>query len=70
MDGARVVESAIEAEFGLPGSHGLFQQLLYYPPGAAGYVAHTDCRFDSEAAELANGGFSTRAVGVDVGPAA
>ena len=39
---AKAVERAVQSAVGLPGSHGLFQQLLYYPPGAPGYASHRD----------------------------
>ena len=47
---AKAVERAVQSAVGLPGSHGLFQQLLYYPPGAPGYASHRDCRDDAAAA--------------------
>ena len=53
---AKAVERAVQSAVGLPGSHGLFQQLLYYPPGAPGYASHRDCRDDREAAAAAAGG--------------
>ena len=52
LPAAMRVEAKIEDALGLRGSAGLFQQLLYYPPGADGYVAHTDCRFDAAGAAL------------------
>ena len=53
---AKAVERAVQSAVGLPGSHGLFQQLLYYPPGAPGYASHRDCRDDAAAAAAAAGG--------------
>jgi len=53
---AKAVERAVQSAVGLPGSHGLFQQLLYYPPGAPGYASHRDCRDDVQAAAAAAGG--------------
>ena len=53
---AKAVERAVQSAVGLPGSHGLFQQLLYYPPGAPGYAPHRDCRDDAAAAAAAAGG--------------
>ena len=53
---AKAVERAVQSAVGLPGSHGLFQQLLYYPPGAPGYASHRDCRDDHAAAAAAAGG--------------
>ena len=53
---AKAVERAVQSAVGLPGSLGLFQQLLYYPPGAPGYAPHRDCRDDAAAAAAAAGG--------------
>ena len=52
---AKAVERAVQSAVGLPGSHGLFQQLLYYPPGAPGYAVHRDCRDDAAVVEATTG---------------
>ena len=52
---AKAVERAVQSAVGLPGSHGLFQQLLYYPPGAPGYASHRDCRDDAAVVEATTG---------------